>query len=255
MTASFLGRGLRLAIGTLTAIRVPVVHRVSPADARSAMTLAPLAAVPLGVVVGLVCWAGARLELPAVSVAFVALALLGIGSRALHLDGLSDVADGLTSSYDPERSLAVMKSGTAGPAGAAALVLVLGIQAGGLMWLAVPGDLHAALIAGLAVCVSRAALWITCCTLIPPARKDGLGLAFTQSVPVPATVLGWVVLAGLAAFVDPVRGPLTVAAAAAVVVMLVIHTVRRFGGVTGDVFGAGIELALAVLLIGAAGTV
>lgn len=240
------GRSLRLAIGMLTALRVPPVLTVTPGVATGALLLAPLAVLPLSVVVAGVVWGGQELDLPPLAVAFAALALLAVGSRALHLDGLSDVADGLTSSYDRERSLAVMKSGTAGPAGAAALVLVLGAQAAGLAgtepWLA-----------GAAVCASRAALWITCCTLAPPAREDGLGVTFTRRVPVVAALAGWAALAGLAVLVDPVRGPVTVAVAGALVGALTWHAVRRFGGVTGDVFGASIELALAVLLVGAAG--
>ncbi len=254
MNPALVGRSLRLAIGTLTALRVPAVLRVTPGDATGAMLLAPVAVLPLGVGVALVLWGGGQLELPALAVAFAAIALLAVGSRALHLDGLSDVADGLTSSYDPERSLAVMKSGTAGPAGVAVLVLVLGAQAAGLAWF-VGGDreLRSAVIAGAAVCASRAALWITCSTLARPAREDGLGVTFTRRIPVAVTMVGWIALAALASLVDPVRGPVTVAVAGVVVVALVAHTVRRFGGVTGDVFGAGIELALAVLLVGLAG--
>lgn len=254
MNVALVGRGLRLAIGTLTALRVPAVLRVTPADATGAMLLAPVAVLPLGVGVALVVWGGGQLGLPALAVAFTALALLAVGSRALHLDGLSDVADGLTSSYDPERSLAVMKSGTAGPAGVAALVLVLGAQAAGLTWFVGGIDqLRNALIAGAAVCASRAALWITCSALVRPAREDGLGVTFTRRIPVAVTGGGWIVLAGLAALVDPVRGPVTVTVTAVAVVALVAHTVKRFGGVTGDVFGAGIEVALAVLLVGLAG--
>lgn len=254
MDVAVAGRSLRLAIGMLTALRVPAVLRVTPGIATGALLLAPLAVLPLGVGVGLVLWGGGRLELPAVAVAFVALALLAVGSRALHLDGLSDVADGLTSSYDRERSLEVMKSGTAGPAGVAALVLVLGAQAAALAWF-VPwgGELRGAVIAGAAVCASRAALWITCCAPVPPAREDGLGVTFTRRVPVAVALVGWLALAGLAALVDPVRGPVTVAVAGAAVALLTRHCVRRFGGVTGDVFGASVEVALAVLLIGLVG--
>ena len=85
------------------------------------------------------------------------------------------------------------------------------------------------------------------------ARPDGLGVTFTRRVPVLVAVVGWAGLALLSVVVDPVRGPVTVAVAFAVVAGLTAHAVRRFGGVTGDVFGAGIELALAVLLIGVAG--
>lgn len=242
------GRSLRLAVGTLTAVPVPAVRRVTPPTATGAMLLAPLAALPLGVVVGVVCWGGAELDLPPLAVAFVAIGALAAGSRALHLDGLSDVADGLTVSYDRERSLAVMKSGTAGPAGVAAVVVVLGIQAVALA--SYVGGWRSAVLAGALVCASRAALWITCATPVPPARADGLGAAFTQRVPAVVAFLGWAALAGLAAiFVDPRRGPVAVGLAAAVVLLLVVRAVRRFGGVTGDVFGAAVELALATLLL------
>lgn len=254
MSVAVVGRSLRLSIGMLTALRVPAVLKVSPGVATGAMLLAPLAVLPLGALVGLVVWAGGRLDLPALAVAFAALAVLAVGSRALHLDGLSDVADGLTSSYDRERSLAVMKSGTAGPAGVAALVLVLGVQAAALASsVSSGGAVRSAVVAACAVCASRAALWITACTLAPPARPDGLGLTFTRRVPVVVTLVGWAGLAALATLADPVRGPVSVGAAALVVAVLTAHAVRRFGGVTGDVFGAGIELALAVLLVGLAG--
>ncbi|TIC88903.1 adenosylcobinamide-GDP ribazoletransferase [Nocardioides sp. GY 10113] len=242
--------GLLLALGTLTAIPVPAVRSVTPATARGAMLLAPLAALPLAAAVMVVVAAGAALSLPAWSVAFVALAALAAGSRALHLDGLSDVADGLVASFDRERSLAVMKGGTAGPAGAATLVLVLGAQAGALAALA--DDLRGALLAGAAVCGSRAALWITSARVVPAARPGGLGATFTGTVPVAFAALGWLAIGAASALVDPVRGPVTVAAAALAVMALTRHAVRRFGGVTGDVFGAGIEVALTVLLIGAA---
>ncbi|WP_408895852.1 adenosylcobinamide-GDP ribazoletransferase [Nocardioides sp. R1-1] len=258
MSVAVVGRSLRLSVGMLTALRVPAVLRVTPGVATGALLLAPLAVLPLGVVVGVVLWTGGRLGLPPLAVAFAALGVLAAGSRALHLDGLSDVADGLTSSYDRERSLAVMKSGTAGPAGVAALVLVLGAQAAALSSFVVHGrlggELRPALIAGAAVCASRAALWISACTLAPPAREDGLGITFTRRVPVLAALAGWAALAALAMLVDPVRGPVAVGVAALAVAALTAHAVRRLGGVTGDVFGAGVELALAVLLVGLAGS-
>jgi adenosylcobinamide-GDP ribazoletransferase len=235
----------------LTALPVPPVLEVAPETARGALLSAPLAVVPLGALVGLACWAGGEASLPSFAVAFVALGLLALGSRALHLDGLSDVADGLTASFDRDRSLQVMKGGTAGPAGVAALVVVLGVQAGALSTYV--GGVRSAVVAGLCVCASRAALWIVCASPVPPARPDGLGVSFARRVPVVVAVVGWLVLAALGLAADPVRGPLAVTAAALVVVLLTWRCVRRFGGVTGDVYGAAIELALAALLVGLAG--
>lgn len=223
----------RLAVGTLTALPVGPPARVDQAVARRAMLIAPLAVLPLGLLVSGVLLLGGLAGLPPLAVALVAVGALAAGSRALHWDGLSDVADGLTASYDPARSLEVMKSGTSGPAGVVATVVVLGIQAAALAPLgtSVPG----ALLAGLLVCLSRCALWIVCCTRVPAARADGLGVTYTRTVPLPVAVLGGLLLS--------IVGGL-------VVVLLVRRVMRRFGGVTGDVFGAAIELALAATLLG-----
>ena len=57
-----------------------------------------------------------------------------------------------------------------------------------------------------------------------------------------ALVGSWV---GFAAW----RGLVAVVLAGLVVVLLVRRAVRRFNGVTGDVYGAAIELSLATLLL------
>jgi adenosylcobinamide-GDP ribazoletransferase len=222
----------RLTTGTLTAVRVAPPREVTRTTARNAMLLAPLAVLPLGALVAAVLWLGGIAGLPELSVAFIAVAALAAGSRALHWDGLSDVADGLTSGYDRERSLAVMKSGSSGPAGVVTTVLVVGIQVGALT--AYVDTTAGALLAGLLVCLSRCALWIACCSRVPSARPGGLGDTFTRTVPVPVAVVGGLLLS--------VTGGL-------VVLLLVRRATARFGGVTGDVFGAAIELALATTLL------
>ncbi|MCL2613905.1 MAG: adenosylcobinamide-GDP ribazoletransferase [Nocardioidaceae bacterium] len=247
-------RSLRLSAGMLTALPVRSVMDPSPATARGALLLAPLAVAPLGLAVGVVLWLGGVLLLPPLAVGLAAVGLLAVGSRALHVDGLSDVADGLTASHERERSLAVMKGGTAGPAGVASVVIVLGLQGAGFAALAADdrGDWRGPLIGGCCVLVSRLALWVTCSSAFPEARPDGLGVTFARKVPVVAAALGFGVLAVAAGFVSPDRGPATIAIAAVAVFALTTHCVRRFGGVTGDVFGAAIEVALAVLVVGAA---
>ncbi|MCW2757736.1 MAG: adenosylcobinamide-GDP ribazoletransferase [Nocardioidaceae bacterium] len=247
----------RLALGTLTAVPVTPPTEVTPKVAGRAMLLAPFAVVPLGVLVGLVVWAGKELALPQLGTGLVAVGVLALGSRAFHLDGLSDVADGLTSSYDRERSLAVMKSGSSGPAGTVALVVVLGVQAvgfGALVFLP-----YGAVLAGALVCLSRAALLLTCARGVPGARPDGLGSSFVGSVPAAAALLGWVLVivatAGLVAWSGDgwIKGGVTALVALVVVLVLIQRAVHRFGGVTGDVYGAAIEVTLAVLVLGASG--
>lgn len=217
------------------------------------MLIAPLAVLPLGVAVSVVVLGGRTLELPTAITGLLAVGVLAIGSRCLHVDGLSDTVDGLTASYDAPRSLQVMASGSAGPAGVVALFVVLGVQAAALAALAT--EPFGAALAGLAVVGSRASLAICCCRGIPPARPGGLGAYCAQSVPRAAAVVTWLFMAALltlaAAWADmPAwRGTLAAAVGIAAVLTLLRRTYRRLGGVTGDVLGAAVELCLAALLV------
>ena len=245
----------RLAVGTLTAIPVGAPGRVTRDTAGRAMLLAPLAVLPLGALVTLLTWAGREAGLAPPAVATVAVGALALGSRALHWDGVSDTVDGLTASYDAERSLAVMKSGTAGPAGVVAVVLLLLAQVAALSWLV--DSLRTAVVAGVLVCGSRCALALACVRGVPAARPDGLGVGFSGTVAPEAAAASWLAAAGGCALafgwagLEWWRGVLAVIVAAAALGLLLRRTTTRFGGVTGDVLGAGIELTLAVLLVAA----
>lgn len=246
----------RLSVGTLTAVPVRPPTTVDRPRAAAAMVLAPVAALPLGVAVTGVAVAGHWLHLPTLVIALLALGAAILGNRAFHLDGLSDTVDGLAASYDRERSLVAMKSGTSGPAGVVAVVLVIGLQTAGLAsLLALPHWWRAAILAGVAVCLARAALVVCCAQGMPAARSEGLGRTYTQTVPRPVVVVVWLAvvlvlaLVGAWAGLDWWRGALAAAAALLVLLVLVVRTLQRFGGVTGDVFGAGIELTLAAVLV------
>jgi adenosylcobinamide-GDP ribazoletransferase len=250
----------RLSVGTLTALRVAHPSTVDRRVAGRAMLLAPLAVLPLGVMVALIGWAGRELDLAPLAVAAVAVGALALGSRALHLDGLSDVADALTVSYDPERSLAVMKGGTSGPAGSAALVLVLGVQVAALA--SVLSAPRGPVVAAVLVCASRAILSATCARGVPPARDSGLAVSYVGTVSRAAAVVTWLVVAAVCVVAlhwadadgggfDWRRGLVVAGAGLIVGCALTYRCVRRFGGVTGDVFGAAIEVTLATMLLGA----
>jgi adenosylcobinamide-GDP ribazoletransferase len=245
----------RLAVGTLTALRWRHPTAVDREVAGRAMVLAPLAVAPLGLLVGLIGWAGRELGVAPLAVALIAVGALALGSRALHLDGLSDVADGLTVSYDRERSLEVMKGGTAGPAGASALVVVLGIQAAALS--SVLTTPRGPVVVGVIVCASRAILSVCCARGVPAARADGLAVTYAGTVVRTMTVLTWLVVTVLCIDVLDWAGwpwwrGLAVAGAGLLVgAALTYRCVTRFGGVTGDVFGAAIEVTLAAMLVAA----
>jgi adenosylcobinamide-GDP ribazoletransferase len=233
---------LRLAAGTLTVLPVPPPRALGFRVAGLAMALAPVVVLPLGVAAGLVLWAGDAAEAPPLLAAALAVAVLAIGSGVLHLDGLSDTADGLAVQGETTRRLEVMRRGDVGPAGVVALLLVLLIQVSALSGLS-------AVTLCLAVVASRGTLALACARGIPAARADGLGSAVAATVHPVACVLVVGVIGAAAGAVDGWRGVAGVAVAFAVAAAVVLVAVRRLGGVTGDVLGACVELALAGYLV------
>jgi adenosylcobinamide-GDP ribazoletransferase len=137
--------------------------------------------------------------------------------------------------------------------GVVALIVAIGLQAVAVGELI--NGLAGALLVGVVVCCSRAALCLTCARGVPAARGDGLGVAVAGSVPRPAAGACWLVVllimigAGWLSGRSPASGAFATVAAALLVAMLVYRCVRRLGGVTGDVMGAAIEVALTAMLV------
>jgi adenosylcobinamide-GDP ribazoletransferase len=226
--------GLRLAFSWLTVLPVHARH-VDRGVARWAIAFAPVVGVVLGgAAAGLLVLLDKGLLGGVLVVAFLALA-----TRGMHLDGLADTADGLGSYQGPERALAIMRDGPVGPFGVVAIVLVLGAQAAAIRdWQALV----------LAVVTGRVAFTICCHTAVSPARPEGLGALVAGTQPTAVPVL-WVVALAAVAVTQGWRGPVAIVVATGLVVVLVRHTGKRFGGVTGDVLGAASELATTAVLV------
>ncbi|MFI5895968.1 adenosylcobinamide-GDP ribazoletransferase [Actinoplanes sp. NPDC051513] len=236
---------MRLAVTTLTVLPIRG-SRVDRAAAAWAMSLAPAVGAALGGVLAALLWAlrsaGAS-DLVAAAVTVAAAALL---TRGMHLDGLADTTDALGSYRRGDQALEIMKKSDIGPFGVAAIALALLIQTASL-----------ATVAGGAVVVAwaagRLAITVACRKGVPAARPEGLGSLVAETVPLPAAALIAAVVVASAAAATPDRpwqGPAAVVAALAVVLALLRHCVRRFGGVTGDVLGASVEVATTVALVG-----
>ena len=243
---------LRLSFGTLTAIPVPPPARIDRRVSGWAMALAPVTQIPAVMVLLLWGWVVRSAPVPPLLAAAITLVALTLATRGMHLDGLADTADGLSASYDREKSLDVMRRGNIGPSGVASLSLVLLVDAAALSSLLTTGP--GVVLTCLSLIASRHLLAWACSAGVPSARTEGLGATVAGSVPPVITGMGFVLLLLISALMAqwsglPVwAGPGAMLAAALGGVAVIARATSRFGGITGDVLGAVIEVSLAVAL-------
>ncbi len=150
-----------------------------------------------------------------------------------------------------------MRQSDIGPFGVVVLILVLGADVASLGSL--PGGPWTPVgVLAVAAATGRVAAVQAAARGVESARASGFGSVVANQVSVAAAVawtvgvlgLGAAVAVALSIPVGWILVPQVIALAAAYLFRL--HVVRRLGGITGDVFGALIEAATAVTLIGVA---
>ena len=230
-------RPLSVAFGLLT--RLPLRGGgASEDDLGRAAAFFPVVGCSVGIVLAAVALVVGRWEPPAmVSVAIVGC--LAALTGGLHLDGLADVFDGLGSAHgDRERALAIMRDSRIGAHGAVAVTL-------GLLAKAV----------ALSAVVERHAVWpivafpavarwtaVYLLAFFPYVRAEGLGKAFHAGASIRQAVWATVFVAALGVWCGSAC-VIAIMSALAAALAFGVWMQRRLGGLTGDVYGAAIELA------------
>ena len=249
---------LRDALGLFTILPVRAAPEIGRREAAGAVLWLPavgaLLAVPAGGVL-LAVEAGGHSAPRRLLAAVLAIGLLALLTGGLHLDGLADTADGLGSRRPRDEALAIMRRSDVGPLGVAALLFTVLVQITALATVD-PGWPGAGAVL-LAAVTGRVAVVLATGPGSPAARPGGFGAlvaAATTARARVATGAGVFVLAAGAAAV--VSGPAAALRAAVAVLagllaaeLLRRTAVRRLGGLTGDVFGAVIEVAAATALL------
>src|SRR6266581_1931287 len=204
---------LRSALGLFTILPVKAAPQIGRDEAARAVLWLPVAGLMLALPAAgvlLAVEAGGHSALRRMLAATLAVGVLALLTGVLHLDGLADTADGLGSRRPKDEALAIMRRSDIGPFGVAALLFTVLVQVTALATVA-PGWPEAAALAVVAVTAATA-----------------------------AAAWGWH---------PAVRGVIAVLAGLCAGDLLRRLARRRLGGMTGDVFGAVVEVSCAVVLL------
>jgi adenosylcobinamide-GDP ribazoletransferase len=182
----------------------------------------------------------------ALLMAAMVLVVWALITRLLHWDALADVADAYWGSHDQQRRLAIMSDPHVGAFGVAAVVLVALVEATALAVLIGQGAFIALVVAAtLGRYAAVFGSWFG-----KPAKETGLGASVAGPPRVASAVVALVVLAVIA-FLAWLGGSPAPGFVAGVALALVVPHVlaSRFGGITGDVLGAGVMLTETAVLV------
>lgn len=234
-------RPLAIAVAFLTRLPVPT-GATSPRELGRAVAWFPAVGAALGgLVVGVHALLAGRLAAPVVAVAVVAV--LAGATGGLHLDGFADVFDALGGGRGSrDRMLAIMRDSRIGAHGAAALGLLLAAKLAAVAQAPAWALFAAPVVARWAV--------VPLIVGFPYVRPEGLGQAFHGHAGA-AQLVGATAIAALALVGFGTPAVLCAGVGVAAALALAIWMDRRLGGLTGDVYGAAIELAELAFLVAA----
>jgi len=233
--------GLSTAVAFLTTLPVPTHDLQSGAMQRAGVWF-PWVGLLIGIILAAGSLAAAALLSPAVTAVLVVV-LWAVLTGALHLDGLADCGDGLLPPVSRERRLEIMRDPRVGAFGVTALVLVLLLKSAALASL--PTAWPALLLAPL---------WARWLILVaarrPSARPAGMGASLGPILDTRQLVLAALLPIALTSSVGVWHWPVIAATGAAALATLGVLWLaqQRLGGVTGDVFGAVVEVSEAIFL-------
>lgn len=233
--------GLRAAIAFLTV--VPAGVESTAADRRAAVPWYPAIGLAMGGALAALTVPADALWPPPVRAALL-VAVWAALSGGLHLDGLADTADAAFAPVDGVRRREILRDVHHGTFAVVAVALVL------LLKVAVLGSLPRAETAAMALAapvLGRTA--VLPAMRIRPARAGGMGAGARTGASAPAMTVAALLAVAVAAAVLGWWAFVPLVAVAAVTGLAAWWLARRFDGLTGDCYGATIELAEVAALL------
>jgi len=236
-------RGFIIALSFFTRLPLPPLQAVSAAEFYRSQNYYPL----VGLVIGGILWLLYALVHPVFPPLIVGALLLVaelLLTGGLHLDGFMDSMDGLLSAQPRERTLEIMKDSHVG---AHAVISLAGLLILKFSLLASLTPQHSEILILMPV-VSR---WFVLFAILyfPYARDKGLGKGFHETPPKTSFVFSGAGVLLLTAYLLQLAGLMVVLFTGVVLGLWLYHVAKRLEGLTGDLYGATIEICEVLFLL------
>ena len=198
----------------------------------------------LGLITCILPWIFGAIFSSFVLSALVVVALVAL-TGGLHLDGLMDTFDGVFGRADPDRKLEIMRDSRVGSFGVLGALCVL------LLKFALFASLGVSLLIPALLIVPAVARWamVLAARIFPSACITGLGATFRQTVTIPRLVLAALISLLVALVFGHLVGLVVWFGASVVAIAIAAWISRQIGGLTGDVYGAIIEITEVIALL------
>ena len=219
-------------------------REVSPGELGRSIVYFPLVGIIIGLILVGLNWLLSLLLPPALVDVLLVVSLVVIGG-ALHLDGLVDTCDGIAGHKTVEERWRVMndsRAGGFGVIGACCLLLVKFVSLS-----CVPESWMLPTLV-LMTMVGRWAM-VYAIFAYPYAKPSGLGKAFKQGASWQRFVAATLITLVVAVVLAQLTGFIIMFAIWVIVVVIAAYLKGKFGGLTGDTYGAINEVAEVCVLI------
>lgn len=231
-----------LAIQFLTIIPVHLKN-VTQKKIAASMIFFPAA----GLLIGLLL-AGINLLLssfPAGASSAILVVSLIIVTGGMHLDGLSDTFDAISSAKNREEMLRIMKEPQVGAMGVISMLCVL------LLKVSFLASLNTQLRPPALILMTVLSRWslVGAIFAFPYARQEGKAKVFLEGINGKIFIMATISTVVIAAFVWSLKGLAVMAAAGITAWCFAKIMAKKLGGITGDILGAANEITEIITLL------
>lgn len=230
-------QSLLIAIQFLTCLPTPKTLEMNDRAIGLSLNYYPV----VGLLIGLILLAvyGFCNDLDPLLQASLVLVTWIILSGGLHLDGLADSVDALVGGFgDRERTLSIMKDPCCGPFGVIALLITLLLKFTALITLLADDNGYLVFLIPIVARMLPSLFFMS----TPYCRAQGLGTVFTEHMQRKSLTISLFFTCAFVLIVGWSMGMLLLLTLLLTFYWVRTLSIKRIGGVTGDVIGAGIEV-------------